>query len=210
MLFTSFEKYLKNCKGAIHVGANVGEERNWYALHGFSPVLWFEPNKDLYPVLSENLKGFCNQFAFNIGVHDSLEHATLHISSNDGQSSSILELGLHAKYHPKVKYIKDQKINLCRLDEFISNMGRNIKDFNFLNVDVQGVELNVIKSLGKQLAGFDYLYIEVNEQELYKGCAFITEIDYYVSLFGFSRMATHMTKNHWGDAFYMNTKINEA
>jgi hypothetical protein len=93
------------------------------------------------------------------------------------------------------------------MDNFIFLTGRDIKDFNFLNVDVQGVELNVIKSFSSMLGSLDYLYVEVNEEELYKGCALITEIDYYVAQYGFERKATHMTSNKWGDAFYIKSYL---
>jgi FkbM family methyltransferase len=206
MLFKTFEKYLTDRRGAIHVGANVGEERNWYKEQGFSQVLWFEPNFSIFGQLQENIKGYENNLAFNIGIHDILKTAKLHISSNAGQSSSILELGTHKEHHPTVHYIRDEDIRLMRMDNFLFLTGRNIKDFNFLNIDVQGVELNVIKSFGSMFRALDYLYVEVNEEELYKGCALVTEIDYYVSQYGFERKATYMTSNKWGDAFYMKNK----
>jgi len=53
MLFTSFEKYIKKVKGAIHVGGHEGQERDWYRKHGFSPVIWFEPNNGLYQRLQK-------------------------------------------------------------------------------------------------------------------------------------------------------------
>jgi FkbM family methyltransferase len=197
------EPFLKNLKGAIHVGANIGEERDWYQKQGFEKVIWFEPNKSLFPVLVENLKEYPNQIAFNLGIHDYLKEGTLHISDNDGQSSSLLELGLHKKYHPNVRYIGDQIVALTRLDYILKDTGENIKSFNFLNIDVQGTELNVLKSLGDQIDKLDYIYLEVNDQEVYKGCALLPEIDNYLSLFNFIRIKTHITKAHWGDAFYI-------
>jgi len=203
ILTKKFEHFLKDLRGAIHVGANVGEERFWYKDQGFNKVLWFEPNKDLFPTLVNNLRELPNQICFNIGIHDILKEAKLHISNNDGQSSSILELGLHAKYHPKVHYIGDQIIVLTRLDYFLEDIGEKIEDYNFLNIDVQGAELNVLKSLGDQIDKLDYIYLEVNDQELYKGCALIPEIDSYLSMAGFLRLKTEMTQWHWGDAFYI-------
>jgi len=203
MLFTSFDTHIKKVKGAIHVGGHEGQERTWYKKHGFSPVIWFEPNEVLYQMLEINLKGFKNQTAFNIGVHDTLDEAVLHISNNRGQSSSILEFGLHSVYHPKVKYIRDEVISLTRMDTFFKEGDLDIKDYNLLNVDVQGVELNVIKSFGDLIGELDYVYAEVNEAEVYKGCALVTEIDDYLSKYGFYRIATHMTKAQWGDAFYI-------
>lgn len=198
--------FLKNLKGAIHVGANVGEERYWYNEQKFSKVLWFEPNKDLFPKLVEHLGEFPNQIAFNIGIHDYLEEAVLHISNNAGQSSSLLDLGLHSKYHPEVIYIKDQEVVLTRLDYFLEDSGEKIEDYNFLNIDVQGTELNVLKSLGDQLGKLDYIYLEVNDLEVYKECACICDIDEYLYIFGFIRIKTHMTKAHWGDAFYIKER----
>lgn len=206
MLFKTFEKYLSTRRGAIHIGANVGEERDWYKDQGFNQVLWFEPNLIVFRQLLENIKDYENNIAFNIGIHDILKTATLHVSNNEGQSSSILELGTHREHHPAVHYVRDEEIRLMRMDNFLFLTGRDIKDFNFLNIDVQGVELNVLKSFGNMIGLLDYLYIEVNEEELYKGCALITEIDYYVAGYGFSRKATHMTVNKWGDAFYMRDK----
>jgi FkbM family methyltransferase len=207
MLFKSFEKHLIQRRGVIHVGANTGEERNWYKEQGFKQVLWFEPNISIFRELQENIKGYENNVAFNIGIHDTLKNAKLHISNNAGQSSSILELGTHKQHHPSVHYIEDQEIKLMRMDNFLFLSGRDIKDFNFLNVDVQGVELNVIKSFGNMLGGLDYIYAEVNEEEVYKGCALITEIDYYVAQYKFERVDTCMTKNKWGDAFYVKKHL---
>ena len=195
--------FLKNLKGAIHVGANIGEERYWYAEQTFKKVLWFEPNKDLFPKLVEHLKEFPKQIAFNIGIHDYLKEGILHISNNAGQSSSLLDLGLHSKYHPEVIYIKDQGVTLTRLDYFLEDSGEKIKNYNFLNIDVQGTELNVLKSLGDQLGKLEYIYLEVNDLEVYKKCALLDEIDEYLSNFDFMRIKTKMTKAHWGDAFYI-------
>ena len=207
MLFKTFETYLKDRRGVFHIGANVGEERDWYITRGFTKVYWFEPNKAVFDKLVNNIKPYPNHMAINIGIHDTLKQATLHIASNEGQSSSILELGLHATYHPKVHYIADQLIKLERMDDFISKFKLDIKNFNFLNVDVQGVELNVIKSFGKLIDKLDYIYAEVNEAELYKGCALVGEIDEYLPTYNFIRIATHMTRNQWGDGFYIKKTL---
>lgn len=203
MIAKQIEPFLKHLKGAIHVGANVGEEREWYNELGFTKVLWFEPNKELFPTLVNNLKKFPKQKAFNVGIHDYEREGILHISNNAGQSSSLLELGTHAINHPDVKYIKDQKITLVRIDYFLEDYQEKIEDYNFFNVDVQGTELNVLKSVGDNLEKFAYIYLEVNDAEVYKGCALLPEIDSYLEYFKFTRIKTKMTNAHWGDAFYI-------
>lgn len=204
MLFKTFEKHIKRRMGAIHVGAHMGVEKDWYVQQGFSPVIWFEPNTEVFFRLANHLKSTRNHMAFNIGIHDELKFAKLHIANNKGQSSSILEFGTHTKYRPDIMYIGDEDIHLMRMDNFLFLTGRDINDYNFLNIDVQGVELNVLKSFGELLGALDYIYTEVNEEHLYKDCALIGDIDRYVEKFGFKRTDTFMTKQKWGDAFYVN------
>ena len=207
MLFTNFEKYLKECRGAIHIGAHIGEERNWYIQNGFTKVIWFEPNTSLFKRLEERVTIVRDHKAFNLGVHDTLKETTLHISNNDGQSSSILPLKLHSFYHPEVKYVSEQLIKLVRIDNFINENRINIDDFNFVNIDVQGVELNVIKSFGDLIKKIDYIYTEINEDELYEKCCLVSEIDEYLKGFDFMRVHTKMTKCKWGDAFYIRKDL---
>jgi hypothetical protein len=88
----------------------------------------------------------------------------------------------------------------------LEDIGMPIGYYNFLNIDVQGTELNVLKSLGDQLGKLDYIYLEVNDLEVYKKCALLPEIDSYLSTVEFIRIKTHMTKGHWGDAFYIKEK----
>lgn len=202
MLITDLDRHIKVRKGAIHVGGHTGEEAAWYQRLGFSPVVWFEPNPRLYRSLCGHLEKFSGHSAYQLGVHDVLTSATLHEASNDGLSSSILELGTHQKNHPDVRYVGDIAIQLTRLDDFFRPLG-GCRQFNFLNIDVQGVELNVIKSLGEMVREFDYIYTEVNEEEVYKGCCLVDDIDTYLEQFGFSRNLTQMTHAHWGDALYV-------
>jgi len=207
MLFTNFENYLKEKRGALHVGAHEGGERDWYVKQRFTEVIWFEPNEDLFQKLIRNIQSYSNQVAYNIGIHDTIQKTDLHIASNNGQSSSILELGTHKEHHPKVHYVRNQEVNLMRMDDFLQEHTININSFNFLNIDVQGVELNVIKSFGALIKKLDYIYTEINEEELYVGCCLVGEIDNYLKQFGFVRIATHMTKNKWGDALYIKKNL---
>ncbi len=206
MLFTNFTRFLKEKRGAIHVGAHEGCERNWYIQQGFNQVIWFEPNKEIFDRLQKRIEIVQGHLAYNFGIHDTLSEAILHIASNDGQSSSILNLGMHLFYHPNISYIDDQKIKMVRLDDFFKMGKHNLSDFNFLNIDVQGVELNVLKSFGPLINKIDYIYTEVNEEKLYKDCCLISDVDEYLKKFGFIRKQTKMSPYKWGDAFYLKIK----
>jgi len=194
--------FLKIRKGIIHIGANDGGECAWYDQLKFERVLWFEPIKDVFLKLQENIAKYPNQMAMNFGIHDTLKTAKLHVSSNRGLSSSILEFGTHKELRPDITYIRDEVIDLVRMDEIINK--EFAKHFNFIVIDTQGVELNVLKSFGDLLYGFDYIFTEVYTDEGYKGCALLPEIDQYLLGYGFKRMDYFVDRKwHWGDAFYV-------
>ena len=56
----------------------------------------------------------------------------------------------------------------------------------------------------KYLNHIQYIYTEVNTEEVYKGCNLIGEIDDYLHGFGFERVAQDIYSQFgWGDAFYI-------
>lgn len=186
-------------KGVLHVGANVGEEAPVYDELGIKKVLWIEANEQLIPQLRINVGKYKHKVWHALaGDVEGLE-VELHISNNAGQSSSILELGTHKIAHPEVHYVGSQVMKMIRLDQ-----RGCYGEYDFLNIDVQGAELKVLKGLGEYIEGFKWCYLEVNKAELYKGCALIEDIDFYLGSYGFKRVETKWCGNtNWGDALYI-------
>ena len=81
--------------------------------------------------------------------------------------------------------------------------------FNFINLDIQGVELKALKSMEEYLNHIDYIYTEVNSDYVYENCSLVTEIDDYLNKFGFIRVETSWWSDcKWGDAFYIRSNVN--
>ena len=74
--------------------------------------------------------------------------------------------------------------------------------YNFLNIDVQGYELEVLKGATKTLENIDAMILEVNRDEVYENCPLIEDIDNFVGDIGFSRVAEMWQSVSWGDALY--------
>lgn len=89
------------------------------------------------------------------------------------------------------------------MDTFIKDNNIDISKYNFLNLDIQGAELMALKGFGDLLHKIDYIYSEVNQEELYKDCALIQDLDNYLSKYRFKRVISTMTQFGWGDAFYI-------
>lgn len=196
-----FPKYTIKPNGVLHIGANVGEEAPVYLELGIKKQIWIEANPIIYDRLRSNISNNPDAFAYNycIGDEDG-KLVTFHVSNNGSQSSSILELGTHKSSHPEVHYVEDVPMIMRRIDAlFVEPL-----NYDFLNIDLQGAELKALKGMGDLLHWFKWAYLEVNQQELYKGCALVGEIDEYLSGFGFRRVETKWCGNTgWGDALYI-------
>lgn len=124
--------------------------------------------------------------------------------SNNGQSSSILDLGLHTYHYPSITFIDSFVEKSKLLKNIIPNY--SIK-FNFVNLDIQGVELKALIGMGDYLNDIEYIYTEVNNDYVYINGALITDIDKYLSEFNFIRVETEFTPYNWGDAFYVKKHL---
>jgi len=197
-----FPRWNINPTGVLHIGGNIGEEFPVYMELGIENQVWIEANYDIWLKLKENISSNPKAVAYNFCVGDENKSVILHESNNAGQSSSILELGTHLQAHPEVNYVRDIEVQMMRMDDFFAKS--DVSDFNFLNIDIQGAELLALKGMGNLLNNFKWAYLEVNKEELYRGCALVEQIDEYLATFGFERVETLWCGNTgWGDALYV-------
>lgn len=196
-------KYKNFPTKVLHLGAHLGEEANEYHKNGITDVIWIEGNTDLIEKLNEKLeKHPLNSKIYNVMISlEDKKELNFNITDFD-QSSSVLELGLTEKFH-KTKIIKSEKVVGRRLENFFFENTISLEGYRFLAIDLQGYELQAIKSMGMHLNNFDFIMTEVNLKELYKECTLITHLDHYLKNFGFVREKTTVNENFWGDALYV-------
>ncbi len=188
--------------GIIHIGAHLMEERNDYISNGVNKIIWIEANPNIYSkIKSENGNG--DEHTFNFAISDVDDKLVKLNITNNGQSSSILDLEKHKIHHPSIFVTESVEVVSKRMDTLISENNINILDFDFINLDIQGAELLAIKGFGDLLLHIKYIYTEINTNSLYKNCALVWEIDEYLKEYGFQRVETNMTEFEWGDALYI-------
>lgn len=192
-------KYNIKFNGILHVGAHECEELILYEKYiSRNKILWIEAMEHKVMQCKSNFQNLLIEQA----VVSDKEESVLFNISNNGQSSSILEFGLHSHFHPHVHYVHQFKTTTKMLKDILCNY--NNIPFNFLNLDIQGVELKALKGMESYLDSIDYIYTEVNSDYVYKDCALVTEIDDYLKQFNFVRVETQWCENfRWGDAFYV-------
>jgi FkbM family methyltransferase len=175
------EKYNLKIKGILHIGAHFGQEYQTYKKLNIENVMFFEA--------LGNFIGETEMF---------VEH------NNQSQSSSILEPSIHTKQYPHIVFNDKTKVKVTKLDTFIGDKEK----YNFINIDVQGYELEVFKGGKNYLNNIDYIMTEVNRAEVYKNCPMINEIDEFLNNYGFQRVETTWDGGTWGDAFYIKNEKN--
>jgi FkbM family methyltransferase len=192
------KKYNIQFKGILHVGAHECEELKDYLYYlPMNKILWVEAIPDKVQLC---MQMYPNVQIENAVVSDIIETVKFNVSNNF-QSSSMLEFGLHSKFHPHVHYIGSFEEETKLLKDIICKYDIN---YNFLNLDIQGAELKALKGMESYLPNIDYIYTEVNSDYVYKGCALIGELDDYLKLFGLERVETEWCGNYrWGDALYI-------
>ena len=186
--------------GVIHIGAHAAEESNDYLRHGWSPVIWIEANPMLIYRLKEIIPAEDRVICAALWDEDEVS-LDLNVASN-GESSSLLQPITHLIEHPSITFESQLALSTKRLDSILTEIP------NFLNLDVQGAELHVLRGLGKLVESLDYIYTEINDEELYKDCAKLKDLDSFLESKGFSRICLRRNgRSGWGDAFYVRKEF---
>ena len=193
----------KNIKfsGALHVGAHECEELETYQkLFGIPPrhMVWVDALQD--KVDQARARGVPNVYYAVVSDKDG-DTISFKRTNND-QSSSILDFGSHSRNHPSVVVTGVTEHVTTTIDTFMKQFS-NPEIYDFWNFDIQGAELLALKGAQESIKHAKALYLEVNIEEVYKGCALMDDLDTYLASRGFERVITYMTQAGWGDALYV-------
>jgi FkbM family methyltransferase len=188
--------------GSFHIGAHECEELDFYNNNlgiKLENMIWVDAIA--LKVEEATNRGIPNVYNAVITDKDD-EEITFNISNNV-QSSSVLEFGTHSQEHPGVVYVNKINLKSITIDTFFERNHIDASKYDFWNFDIQGAELMALKGATQSIKYAKAIYLEVNEKELYKNCALITEIDTFLLQYNFKRVLTHMTKHGWGDALFL-------
>lgn len=205
MLIPTIFRDFINCvprKGILHIGAHECEELGLYYSIGYrdDKILWVEA----LPELVDNIKSKYSGINIIQAVISDKDNEEINFMiTNNIQSSSIFNLKTHLQEHPHVFEKERKKLKTITLNSLYDNMMISYDTYDFINLDIQGAELKALKGATKILPHIKAIYCEVNEKELYEGCALLPELDAFLETYEFKRVATTMTPHGWGDALYL-------
>ena len=153
------------------------------------------------------------RFHYPIAIFDTAGERSFYCCKKPQVSSlfkpNIKILKFHfGKNASRFNIIKIIKVICRRLDDVIRETG--IK-FDFLKVDAQGTDLNVLKSVGDLLLDFKGIQIECNHISYYENSPMADDIDIFLKDKGFDCVRKLFYKKYrtkkvlWNDYLYINT-----
>lgn len=193
----------KNITGVIQVGANIGQEIPILTKYTTNIYL-FEPLTEAFNILKENISKHKKIKIFKFALGDKDEIKKINISNtNFSASSSFLKPSLHLELFPEIEFNNYEEVQIKRFDSIDSKFVAN-----FLILDVQGFELNVVKGFGENIKNIDFIYTEVSIKELYENSVLIKDLDKELNKLGYIRTNTKLASNKpQGDAVYKKTQF---
>lgn len=202
---STYDSFLRDVSGVIHVGANSGQERGIYSNLGLR-VIWIEPIPEIFSELSKNIRHFTKQRAYRELVTDiDGKQYQFHISNNNGASSSILELKQHKDIWPDVHHTTSIPMSSITLSSLLKRERIDIGDYQALVIDTQGSELLVLQGGIDIIEHFRYIKTEVPDFESYEGCCQLAHIAEFMRQHGYLEFSRNRfaSRDAGGDYFDM-------
>lgn len=207
----SFAVMLRECnihpKYVIHAGAHDLIEADIY--DSYKSRVWaIECNPFVYPKLTYRLNNLPNQtpiFACLWSENNAEKEFMFYRNREDGAG------GLYAP-EKMFAYITDCPLTgesiTCVTTTMDTICRKYIKDYylvDFLNVDLQGAELEFFKgaSLLLKSESLKSIWCEVSWDHVYKDGPLLTDIDKYLGEYGFTRFGVRRDWEIHGDALYV-------
>jgi FkbM family methyltransferase len=196
------EKYNLNILGIINVGSYTATEYSLFKELKIKKSIFIEANPHIISTLKNNVGEEC--LVFNNLVLDKDDVEISFKIANHLQASSVLDFYKHKNQYPELSTVCNiVKLKSKKLDTLICDHNINMNEYNMLMIDVQGVEKLVIDGFLQNISKIDYIYSEINFDEMYSECTLFNEYTLYLKKIGFELVEYFDTGKGWGDAFYI-------
>lgn len=203
------KKYEIPIKNIVHVGSHLVQEREDYKSIDAKHVYWVEAMpwiaKEALVLLADypNQSLVCGLLWSSPG-----EKREFYVAGDEGSSSSTLKPFLISASHPEVKVSRSVFLETTTLDLVMKSFKPDLGSGNFLVIDTQGAELNIIQGAIDSRSQFDFIVAEVTLKELYLGAPNFQEFNRKMKSFGYSLLTADINRaTGWGDALYLRDEI---
>jgi 2-O-methyltransferase len=159
----------------LEIGCNNGSDTlGFFSVMPKARIYCFEPDPRAISRFKRNLADHFDRVTLiEAAVSNQNGQIEFHASSGGDsdkgwdQSGSIRQPKYHLREYPWVKFDKIIPVKTCRLDDWCAETG--IEEVDFIWMDVQGAEGDIIKGATRTLEKTRFLYTEYSDNELYVG-----------------------------------------
>jgi len=149
-------------------------------------LVGFEPDKDECARLDRMSNE--QRIFFPVAVGERDETRTLHLTRSPECSSLLLpNVEFFGKFHDtekSVEVVADKEVQVVSLDKYLPSSG--ISQIDFLKLDVQGVELEILRGSGSFLrSGILGMLIEVEFSPIYQNQPLFADVDNFTRTYSF-------------------------
>lgn len=179
------EQFLPNNPIILEAGAHIGVDTVEMATRWPNSTIYaFEPVPNLFNRLKKITCSYKNIICFDYALDkkNGLSNMFISSGSSDG-SSSLLEPKEVLNAHPTVYFDKDVIVKTITLDEWAKKY--DVTHIDFMWLDLQGSELDVLKASPHILKTVLAIYTEVSLIETYHGAPLYTELRKWLEEQGF-------------------------
>jgi FkbM family methyltransferase len=160
----------------LDVGANVGQYAERLRTHGYrGRIVSFEPLQDAFERLSGSAAADALWDCRCVALGDSDGEAAVNVSANSWSSSLLPMLPAHEIAAPDSRYVATEFAPLARLDSIRGDVVR-ADDRVHLKIDVQGMELAVLRGAEETLEQVVSAECELSLIPLYDGQPLIEDV----------------------------------
>jgi FkbM family methyltransferase len=201
-LLEGLRERLGDCPTIVEAGAHSGlDTLSLSKVFSRGTVHAFEPVPELFAKLTKRTRGIVNVRAYNCALGASSGEATLHVSGgrSDG-SSSLLRPSGHIRIHPRVTFAASLRVPCVSLDDWARQSG--IAKVDFLWLDLQGLERDVLAASTLVLPTVDAIYSEVSLTEMYEGSCLYPDYRLWLEGQGFAVVAEDLRWVDMGNVLF--------
>lgn len=203
-------KFLPDDPVIFEAGGHYGDDTvNFVKKWEDATIISFEPNPHAFEKLVEKTKGIENVHSYNLAVHNYNGIATLHVCHGYYGDNPIFEGASSLLSPTKRKELDYQgpKIDVpcVILDDWA--LENNVDHIDFMWLDLEGVELHVLKSSPRILNTVKVIYTETNLTDLRIGITEFTELRTFLESSGFKLLAHWYYEWNQGDAIFVKKEL---
>ncbi len=163
----------------VDVGANIGQ----FSLlirneHPDSNIIAFEPLGGPAETYRNLFVGDPQVVLHQVALGLKAKTANMHVSQTIDSSSLLPISTLQEKQYPNTKETGREAVIVAPMTEYISPV--QLQNPTLLKIDVQGFELEVLKSAQALLPYFKWIYVEASFLPFYEGQALAHEVITYL------------------------------